>query len=398
MAHEAPRQITLKRKLAEEQSEAPDVLCTLCSMDCRILAFGCLTCPPTADAYIDLKGPKPNIFRRVLISRPSSSKRRNVSSNALAREPASNTAPLSGAAAAAAVAAADVEGRSRMSDPGEGTRQPPDDVNAQRYYLSKGRRAFATFEAKTEVPSDVQTFSTTGQSSPRKKPSSSTRLSQREAHGRRPDGSEEAQTARPVAYAAAPNSIFQSMLEETELPSKIHLSDTLPERKRGVPRAPAVRMKDKLSPPPTNNPDAMDVDEADEVNYVYETYVLDVETVDFDFATAAPGTVGILMINEEDQPRWEAYLDWEEPDSDEFQNSDEDDENAENYYAADYPEDEVDFDDEHDVDPYKYTNRDAFDDELDDDEGNYSDGEAARSDDEDHTNKSHPWTRHWNRD
>lgn len=355
--------------------------------------------PQSADTYIDLKGRKPNIFRRVLVNRPPSSKRRNVSSTALAREPINNTSVAPNAAVTASTATPDAREPIRWSDSEEGTRPLPAGQNAQRYYLTKGNRNFATFEAKDVVSTNEQPLPTSGQSSPRKKPSNSTRLPQRAAENTSRVGTDGGQADRPVTHAAAPNPIFQSMLEEAELPSNVLTSQSNEPRQRGVPKPPALRMKDKLKSPSPATAEEMDVDGADEAGYIYETYVLDAEAVDFDFATAAPGTVGILMIDEEDKPRWEAYLDWEEPDSDEFQNSDDEDENAENYYAADYPEDEVDTDDEHDVDPYKYSNRDGSDDDDNGDERYPSDDGGAHSgdDDEDYRNHSHPWTRHWNR-
>lgn len=58
---------------------------------------------------------------------------------------------------------------------------------------------------------------------------------------------------------------------------------------------------------------------------------------------------------------------------------------AEDHYTADYPEDEVDSDDEFDRNAYNYRNRNASDNEEydEDDEVEFSDGEG----------ESNPWRR-----
>lgn len=147
-------------------------------------------------------------------------------------------------------------------------------------------------------------------------------------------------------------------------------------------------MKDRLVHPSATSKteDEMKVDGADEPGYIYETYVLD-DAMEFDIASAAPGSVGILMIEEEDRPLWETYIDWEEPESDEHEPSDEEDENAENYYGADYPEDEVDSDDEHDINPYRFQHGDASD------EDDYCSDGPTFSDDEDEDGGSKPWNK-----
>ena len=100
---------------------------------------------------------------------------------------------------------------------------------------------------------------------------------------------------------------------------------------------------------------AMDSDS----EYVYDTYVLapvpqpatsnplsadnPVETTK---SLAIPSNVGYLIITEDDEQLWETYMhDLEGSDS---EPTDEDDENAEDYYGADYPSDELASDDEFD--------------------------------------------------
>ena len=52
---------------------------------------------------------------------------------------------------------------------------------------------------------------------------------------------------------------------------------------------------------------------------------------------------------------------------------------AEDYYGADYPEDEVDEDDEYDVDAYKYRKGASDDEEWDVDDTTWSDEEIRKS-------------------
>jgi hypothetical protein len=90
---------------------------------------------------------------------------------------------------------------------------------------------------------------------------------------------------------------------------------------------------------------AMDLD--DEDSYVYDTYILapstDMGAVQVD-ELGSGGSVGYLVIREDDRSLWETYL--EEDGSEGDWDSEEDDENAENYYGAEYPEDEELTDDE----------------------------------------------------
>ncbi|KAL8999073.1 MAG: hypothetical protein Q9169_001961, partial [Polycauliona sp. 2 TL-2023] len=62
--------------------------------------------------------------------------------------------------------------------------------------------------------------------------------------------------------------------------------------------------------------------------------------------TAEPDKVGLLVVDDEDQETWELFG-AEEQSSDDAWSSDEEDENAEDYYGNDYPEDELDSGDEH---------------------------------------------------
>lgn len=91
-----------------------------------------------------------------------------------------------------------------------------------------------------------------------------------------------------------------------------------------------------------------DMELDDEDGYVYDTYVLapstDIGAVQVD-ELGQLDNVGYLVITDDDRSLWETYLE-EEAASDQDWNSDEDDENAENYYAADYPDEEMGSDDD----------------------------------------------------
>ncbi|KAL8347043.1 hypothetical protein RB601_003365 [Gaeumannomyces tritici] len=106
----------------------------------------------------------------------------------------------------------------------------------------------------------------------------------------------------------------------------------------------------------------MDVDrevtsdsEDDDADYVIDTYVR--VTADSVRAQATPDKVGLLVLDNE--PDLEYFYGQESDSEDELE--DEDDENAENYYAADYPDDEVATDDEFDRNPYLYRTGNASD-------------------------------------
>jgi hypothetical protein len=113
-----------------------------------------------------------------------------------------------------------------------------------------------------------------------------------------------------------------------------------------------------------NDGDAMDID-TDE--YVYDTYVREPIMPDADGKLPEPtGTVGFLVIGEEDEDWWNG-----EDESDKEFDTDDEDENAEDYYANDYPEDELDEDDEYDRNLYQKKYRHGSDDEeynLDEDD------------------------------
>ncbi|KAF2198052.1 hypothetical protein GQ43DRAFT_434617 [Delitschia confertaspora ATCC 74209] len=138
------------------------------------------------------------------------------------------------------------------------------------------------------------------------------------------------------------------------------------------PKAPALRFKDRhpnlakaqaaeetamkaareAANKAPKDEDAMDVDED---IYVYDTYVQDDVMTSVDgVIPQIHGSVGVVVFtNEEDEERFEEYMNGV-GDSEEEYYTDDEDSNAEDWHGADYPEDEMDPDDEFDANPYKY--------------------------------------------
>ncbi|KAI1413725.1 hypothetical protein F5Y13DRAFT_28140 [Hypoxylon sp. FL1857] len=122
--------------------------------------------------------------------------------------------------------------------------------------------------------------------------------------------------------------------------------------------------------------DMMDADigisDSDESDYIIETY----ERVPASKLGehVSPDSIGVLVFDEE--PDLE-YFYGEGGDSEDEWAEDEEDENAENYYAADYPDEEVASDDEFDKNPYSFRTGNASDlEEYDLDNDDYDDGAA----------------------
>ncbi|KAL6891434.1 hypothetical protein HDV57DRAFT_297609 [Trichoderma longibrachiatum] len=93
-----------------------------------------------------------------------------------------------------------------------------------------------------------------------------------------------------------------------------------------------------------------------------------------------PSDVGLLVLDGEE----ENMLFYGPPqDEDDEYAEDDEDENAENYYTADYPEDEVDTEDEYDRHAYMYRNANASDEEEFDDDEYDSDEIVMEGEDDD---------------
>jgi len=139
---------------------------------------------------------------------------------------------------------------------------------------------------------------------------------------------------------------FSNMVEKAESGMPIKSPS-----RTAKPKAPKLRYRDrhpeKASALNAKNPEAMEVDNEE---YVYDTYVREIRLPDADGKMPKPqGTVGFIVIREEDEEWWNG-----DDESDREFDTDDEDENAEDYYANDYPEDELSSDDEFGRDPYQY--------------------------------------------
>ncbi|KAF5699791.1 hypothetical protein FMUND_14602 [Fusarium mundagurra] len=151
-----------------------------------------------------------------------------------------------------------------------------------------------------------------------------------------------------------------------------NLEDMEQEKQRVVrfkPKAPAKRYQERHPEVATSTSESNDVsmnmgesEAEDDDDWIIEEYVripAHAMTVD-----VAPTDVGVLVLDGKEESNL-----FYGPERDEDEDLDEDDEDenanllAENYYTADYPEDEVESDDEYGRHPYGYRNGNASDDE-----------------------------------
>ncbi|KAM7197729.1 hypothetical protein V8F33_005453 [Rhypophila sp. PSN 637] len=112
-----------------------------------------------------------------------------------------------------------------------------------------------------------------------------------------------------------------------------------------------------------HNADVMDttLDDTSDDDYVTETYERVPASRLRDGAVPA-SRVGLLVFDTEQV--MDEFFYGEEGDSDDEFPEDEDDENAENHYTADYPDEDMPWDDAFDRNPYRYLNHNAEDREL----------------------------------
>ncbi|KPM43520.1 hypothetical protein AK830_g3033 [Neonectria ditissima] len=137
------------------------------------------------------------------------------------------------------------------------------------------------------------------------------------------------------------------------------------ERTKFKPKAPAQRYQERHPGAAQDAPEGAEIDTTmsdvsdmdDEDEWVIEEYIripAHAMTVD-----VAPTDVGLLVLDGKEDSTLFFGLDEDDDDD----NLDDEDENAEGHYTADYPEDEVDSDDEYGRQPYGYRNGNASDDE-----------------------------------
>jgi len=183
--------------------------------------------------------------------------------------------------------------------------------------------------------------------------------------------------------AARDDRILVSLADELHEFALEELANAPRPRLTAVPKLSNARSRDihrqrmAATEPRIRDAEMGDTDDAD---FVYDTYVI---TTAGEGAAAGVlsngdlGDVGYLVISEDDQSVWETYL--EDEISDKGWDTDDEDENAEDYYGADYPEDELPSDDEFDRNAYHFRNRRGSDDETwDEDTGAYSEDEHDR--------------------
>ncbi|KXJ94496.1 hypothetical protein Micbo1qcDRAFT_159672 [Microdochium bolleyi] len=150
---------------------------------------------------------------------------------------------------------------------------------------------------------------------------------------------------------------------------------------RFKPKAPPQRYAERHPEPSqaTADKDMADADDnmsdgSDDDDYIIETYVrVPASRIG---EHVSPQTVGLLVFDGEPDID---YFYGDGSDSDDEWAEDEEDENAENYYTADYPDDEVASDDEYGYNAYAYRTGNASDleeyDANSDDDVHHSDGE-----------------------
>ena len=266
----------------------------------------------------------------------------------------------------------------RPNDAPQQLSEPPTPSTERRFHLdnSAGTGSKRVFVETRPKPPDEQTASNQHLQVTVSEPGSRSPspLRKRPGAGSALRNSTTATKKVPVEQKPQPTEEEVRQLEalSKQLDKEDNLRIPLPSISKHKPKAPAQRFADRnpeqaaavtLSDP---NGDAMDID-TDE--YVIDTYIREPIIPDAEGKLSEPtGTIGFLVINQEDEEWWNGT-----DDSDKEFDTDEDDENAEDYYANDYPEDELSEDDEFGRDVYQKRYRKGSDDEeynLDDDNNN----------------------------
>ncbi|KAJ8128259.1 hypothetical protein O1611_g5378 [Lasiodiplodia mahajangana] len=167
-------------------------------------------------------------------------------------------------------------------------------------------------------------------------------------------------TADMEAYAMQQIGLSLQKAEEERREQERSRINT-PSRLKFKPKPPAKRYAERHPEEAQRGADREMVD-ADTENsdsdgdYIIETYVRVPASSIGDHVP--PQSVGLLVFDEE--PDVEFFYGEDEESEDEWA-EDEEDENAENYYTADYPDEEVATDDEFDKNPYAFRNGNASD-------------------------------------
>jgi hypothetical protein len=262
----------------------------------------------------------------------------------------------------------------RLTKPNDTPQQslaPPTPTTERRFHLdatakAQGKRVFAEARARTQGQNGTRDGHTHAPGSdgapqepsrPQKRPGAGSAL----RTNAKPAIDLKARSAEPTAHDVRELEALSKQVEKED-----NLLIPLSSPSKHKPKPPAQRFAQRhpekaaalAAYGETHDGDAMDID-TDE--YVYDTYVREPIIPDADGKLPEPtGTVGFLVIGEEDEDWWNG-----EDESDKEFDTDDEDENAEDYYANDYPEDELDEDDEYDRDLYQKKYRHGSDDEED---------------------------------
>ncbi|KAJ8122545.1 hypothetical protein ONZ43_g1286 [Nemania bipapillata] len=169
-------------------------------------------------------------------------------------------------------------------------------------------------------------------------------------------------TADMEAYAMQQIGLNLQKAEE-EKREQERLRNNPPSKLKFKPKPPAKRYAER-HPKEAEAEHAVDKEMVDahaensdsDSDYITETYVRVLASSIGDHVP--PQSVGLLVFDEE--PDMEFFYGEDDESEDEWA-EDEEDENAENYYTADYPDEEVATDDEFDQNPYTFRNGNASD-------------------------------------
>ncbi|KAL3419158.1 hypothetical protein PVAG01_09379 [Phlyctema vagabunda] len=193
----------------------------------------------------------------------------------------------------------------------------------------------------------------------------------------------QAYTLQEIGHSIAESETFNSK------PSTPSTTPRKPQKPKFTPKRPALRYHERhpeeFATPTTTmqiNDHISDQEDADDDSeYIIDTYIrIPADSMDIE-DDEQPKDFGLLILDS--QPDIDDFY-REEADSDEEEEDEEEDENAENHYSADYPDEEVDTDDEYGRNAYNYRNHNASDlEEFDEDDATFSD--------EDNDATKYPW-------
>jgi len=229
---------------------------------------------------------------------------------------------------------------------------PPAPTGERRFQLeavsvSGAKRVFVESRPPTRVDAVTRNGGIDGQAqqrAPQPKPDSTPRPRKRPgAASALHHHSSKSSLHQPIRTEPSESDLrtLEALSNEIERVDNLHipLSPSSPSKHR--PKAPAQRFADRHPEKAAalntchDDGDVMDIDGDD---YVIETYIREPLLPDGPLPT---GTIGLLVLDDDDDDWWNG----DDSSSEKFDTDDED-ENAEDYYANDYPEDELSEDDE----------------------------------------------------